>query len=151
MLFRTIFQRTFVQEIYVDAFNQDERTHISARNMDLSVWVTSWSEKQIRKKKEQYKRKNPLLIDRHAVFLPDAFDQHVHAFIHKVPVGLTQTEALLFKHLGETQQVRRAHFKVSGIQKDDLQEQRLFPQTLAEPQRHLPLGLGRTQTNTFTF
>lgn len=85
------------------------------------------------------------------MFLPNAFDQHVHAFIHKVSVGLTQTEALFFKHLGEAQQVRRAHFEVSRIQKDDLQEQRLFPQTLAEPQRHLPLGLGRTQTNAFTF
>lgn len=110
-----------------------------------------WGKKFFKKKKKQSKRKNSLLIDRHAVFLPNAFDQHVHAFIHKVSVGLTQTEALFLKHLGETQQVCRAHFKVSGIQKDDLQEQRLFPQTLAEPQRHLPLGLGRIQTNTFTF
>lgn len=75
------------------------------------------------------------------VLLPNALDQGVHAFIYKMSVGLPQTEALLFEHFGEAQQVGRAHLKVCVVQEDDLQQKRLFPQTLQEPVGHLPLRL----------
>ena len=75
------------------------------------------------------------------MILPNAVDQGVHAFIYKMSVGLPQTEALLFEHFGEAQQVRRAHLKVCVVQEDDLQQKRLFPQTLQEPVGHLPLRL----------
>lgn len=80
--------------------------------------------------------------------LPDTVHQGVHVLVYQVPVGLPQTKALLFEHFGEAQQICRAHFKVGVIQEDNLQEERLFPQTLQEPHGHLPLRLARQQTRT---
>lgn len=75
------------------------------------------------------------------VYLPDPVDQRVHALVHQVSVGLPQTKALFFEHFGKAQQVRGTHLKVGIIQKDDLQQQRLFSKTLQEPPGHLPLRL----------
>lgn len=42
------------------------------------------------------------MYNRCSVFLlPNAVDQGVHALVYQVPVGLPQTEALLFEHFGE--------------------------------------------------
>lgn len=57
----------------------------------------------------------------HSVFpLPNAVYQGVHALVYQVSVGLPQTEALLFEHFSEAQQVCWAHLKVGVIQEDDL-------------------------------
>lgn len=85
---------------------------------------------------------------RSAFVLPNAVHQGVHALVYQVSVGLPQTEALLFEHFGEAQQVCWAHLKVGVIEEDNLQEERLFPQTLQEPHGHLPLRLAQQQTRT---
>ena len=76
--------------------------------------------------------------------LPDAVDQGVHALVHQVSVGLPEAKALLLEQLGEAQQVGRTHLKVGVVQEQDLQQQRLFSKTLAEPPRDLPLRLKQT-------
>lgn len=56
------------------------------------------------------------------LLLPNAVHQGVHALVDQMPVGLPQTEALLFEHFGEAEQVGWAHLKVGVVQEDDLQE-----------------------------
>lgn len=60
---------------------------------------------------------------RSAFLLPNAVHQGVHTLVDQVSVGLPQTEALLFEHFGEAEQVCGAHLKVGVIQEYDLQEE----------------------------
>lgn len=165
MLIRTVFQSTLVQELNVYSLNQDERAQISAghtcttptgifkshpgtyKNDCFCSGLTADGKTNAVSFRHQGVNSQCSIMDNlHSVIvLPNAVHQGVHALVNQVPVGLPQTKALLFEHFGEAQQVCRAHLKVGVIQEDDLQEERLFPQTLQEPHGHLPLRLAQQQ------
>jgi len=68
-----------------------------------------------------------------------------------VAVGLAEAEALLLEHLGEAQQVGGAHLKVGVVQEENLQQEGLLPETLAEPPRDLPLRLKHRGVHAVVF
>ncbi len=79
------------------------------------------------------------------MFWPNAFNQHVHALVHEVSIGLPLSKALLLKQPREGGEIIGRHLEVRIIQEQDLQQQGLLLQTLHKPVGHLPLRLHRVE------
>lgn len=111
-------------------FGPPEHTYARSRYpsppQESKNWNTCWEDDTVNKLQNSARGHMRGKAAGDCEFWPNAFNQRIHALVHKVSICLALSKALLLKQPCEGGKVIRWHLEVCIIQEQDLQQQGLL-------------------------